>query len=288
MKTKETSGVLHVSPVIRIVSWPNLIGLDSPIVAICWQAMFAKIAGAELPWFIHVILGLSTWCIYLADRIVDVMRSREPLLTLRHSFTRRHLRKLIGLLVVVSICDLVLIVRFLPHEILFSGIITLGLIAIYYLIRLTRLGETVTLIPREVMCGMLFAVGCGIAPHAYSAKPWIESPTLFIPVIMFGGICSLSCILISIWENEADVMSDDPSITSTHSYLIPHISTILTSLIAISLILSCFVHWQALLSVSLSGILLRLALHQQNRISTQNLRNLADAVLIAPLVFVWF
>ena len=62
----------HDPPVPHIGAWPNLIGLDSPIVAVCWQAMFAKISGANLPWFIHLILGLSTWCIYLADRIIDV------------------------------------------------------------------------------------------------------------------------------------------------------------------------------------------------------------------------
>ncbi len=275
----------HDSVIPHIGAWPNLIGLDSPIVAVYWQAMFAKISGVDLPWFIHLILGLSTWCIYLADRIIDVIRARQEATTSRHRFTRRHLRKLIGLLIIISIFNLALIIQYLPHKLLITGIITLGLIAIYYLIRLTRLKNIITLIPREVMCGMLFALGCAIAPHFYATKPWIQTPSLFIPVIMFGVVCSASCILISIWEKEADAITADSSIITTHANFIPYLASTLTYLTAATLTLSCFFHWQAFLSISLSAILLRLALHHQNRISSMNRRVLADTVLLSPLIF---
>ncbi len=274
------------SAISHIGAWPNLIGLDSPIVAVCWQAMFAKISGVDLPWFIHLILGLSTWCIYLADRIVDVIRSQNQATTSRHRFTRRHLRKLIGLLIIISICNLALIIRFLPHKLLITGIITLGLIAIYYLIRLTDLKNIITLIPREVMCGMLFALGCAIAPHAYATTSWINTPTLFIPVIMFGMVCSASCILISIWEKEADAITADSSIITTHANFIPYLASTLTYLAAFTVTLSCFFHWQAFLSIAVSGIFLRFILHHQNRISPINLRVLADAILLSPLMFI--
>ena len=278
----------HDSAIPHIGAWPNLIGLDSPIVAVCWQAMFAKISGIDLPWFIHLILGLSTWCIYLVDRIIDVIRARQEATTSRHCFTQRHLRKLISILIIISICNLAMIIRFLPHKLLITGIITLGLIAIYYLIRLTRLKNIITLIPREVMCGMLFALGCAIAPHAYATTPWINTPTLFIPVIMFGMVCSASCILSSIWEKEADAITADSSIITTHSHFIPHLASTLTCLTAVTLTLSCILHWQAFLSITVSAILLRLALHHQNRISSMNRRVLADAVLLSPLIFMGF
>ncbi len=276
------------SPLPHVGAWPNLIGLDSPIVAVCWQAMFAKISGADLPWFIHLILGLSTWCIYLADRIIDVSPKRHQATTSRHRFTQRHIRGLIAILIIVSICNLVLIIQYLPQKLLITGLITLGLIGIYYLIRLTQLTNIITLIPREVMCGMLFALGCAIAPHAYATHPWIITPTLFIPIILFGMVCSSNCILISLWEKEADSIASDPSIMTTHSNFIPYLSSTLTCLTAASTTLAYFFHWQALLSVALSAILLRLALHHQNRISPLNLRVLADAVLLTPLIFMGF
>ncbi|MES2983114.1 MAG: hypothetical protein V4727_12445 [Verrucomicrobiota bacterium] len=279
---------LHDSLIPHVGAWPNLIGLDSPIVAVCWQAMFAKISGVELPWFIHLILGLSTWCIYLVDRIIDVIRAQQQVTTSRHRFTLHHIRKLIGLFIIISISNLTLILHYLPQKLLITGCITLSLIAIYYLIRLTRLKNIITLIPREVMCGMLFALGCAIAPHAYATTSWINTPTWLISIILFGMVCSTSCILISLWEKEGDEIAADPSIVTTHANFIPYLASTLTFLTAVTLILSCFFHWQAFLSISLSAILLRLALHHQNRISSINRRILADAVLLSPLIFMGF
>ena len=271
-----------------LVAWPNLIGLDSPIVAVCWQAMFAKIAGIELPWFISLILGLSTWCIYLADRITDVLRNPQHAATSRHCFTRRHIHKLIALLLFISICNLFLITQYLPNNLIIYGCATLGLIGIYYLIRLTKLKNVITLIPREVICGMLFALGCAIAPYAYSTTPWIDTPEIFLPVILFGVDCSASCILISIWEKEADAEASDLSIVTTHTNFIPYLTSILTCLAFISSTLACFFYWQVFLAVALSAILLKLALHYQDRIAPIHLRVLADAVLLTPLLFIGF
>jgi hypothetical protein len=275
-------------PTTPVWVWPNLIGLDAPIVAVCWQAMFAKIAGVDLPWLIHLILGLSTWCIYLGDRMVDVARNPQPTSTSRHRFTQLHIRKLIPLLIIVSACNLILIIKYLPQNLLISGCITLVLVAIYYLIRLTRLKNIITIVPREVMCGMLFALGCAIAPHAYSTIPWSHTPSLIIPIITFGIVCSASCILISIWEKEADGAAGDSSIITTHSNFIPYIATSLTCLAVISVTLAYFFYWQPFLAVALSAILLRLTLRYEDRISPIHLRVLADTVLITPLLFVWF
>jgi hypothetical protein len=49
--------------------------------------------------------------------------------------------------------------------------------------------------------------------------------------------------------------------------------------------LTCFFHWQAFLSISLSAILLRLTLTHQKRINPLNLRILVDVVLLSPLIF---
>lgn len=276
------------APIPHIGAWPNLIGLDSPMVAVCWQAMFGKISGADLPWFIHLILGLSTWCIYLADRIIDVMRSDQQAVTSRHRFTQSHRNKLISLLIIISISNLILIIKYLPHQLWVSGLITLGLIAIYYLIRLTRLQKIITLIPREVMCGMLFALGCAIAPYAYATSPWLKDPTLLIPVFMFGCVCSASCILISSWESEADALTADSSIITTHASFIPHLAKSLACLAVIALAFSCIFHWQALLAISVSALSLRFVLGHQNQICPLNLRVLADAVLLSPLIFIGF
>jgi hypothetical protein len=250
--------------------------------------MFAKIADIELPWFVNLILGFSTWCIYLADRIVDVLRNPQHTATSRHCFTQLHIHKLIALLCFISICNLFLITHYLPQNLIIYGCATLGLVGIYYLIRLTKLKNVITLIPREVICGMLFALGCAIAPYAYSTTPWINTPELILLVILFGVVCSASCILISIWEKEADASASDLSIVTTHSRFIPYLSSSLSCLAVTSGTLAYFFYWQAFLAVALSAILLKLTLHYQDRITPLNLRILADIVLMTPLIFMRF
>ncbi len=290
--TRKPSSMNHSSPntfnLSYMVTWPNLVGLDSPMVAVCWQEMFARVVGVDLPWMVHLILGLSTWCIYLADRLGDVIRNDKAMNTSRHVFTGKHLRKLCVILIMVSICNFFLITRYLPSRLVISGLITLGFIAIYYAIRLSRMKHLVSLIPREVMCGMLFAVGCAIAPHAYVGTTWMESPILIITLLIYGLVCSASCILISVWETKADDAASDLSIVGTHKRFLCYLPSILIALSVISFFLAWFFPWQAFVAIGLSAILLRLVYQHQYRLSALHTRVLADAVLLTPLLFFGF
>jgi len=275
-------------PSTPIWAWPNLLGLDAPVVAVCWQSLFADLLEIQLPWMIHLVLALSAWCVYLADRLIDVSRSRlQPFDTNRHRFTARHFKKLIVLLAMVSALNLILIIRHLPANLIIAGCVTAGLIAIYYLIRLTRLRKYVSLIPRELLCGMLFAVGCVIGPHAYASE--LETPFAFgLVVVLFGLLCSASCILISIWEKESDLASNDPSVVTSQKKLIPHVANCLLALAVITVALSFLGFWKVLLSIALAAILLRLTLRFQNHLSTLTCRVLADALLLTPVIFLPF
>lgn len=271
-----------------MVTWPNLVGLDSPMVAVCWQATFARVAGVDLPWVVHLILGLSTWCIYLADRIGDVMRNDQTMNTSRHDFTRKHLLKLCAILIMISICNFFLITRYLPSRLVTSGLITLGFIAVYYIIRLSRLKHVISVIPREVMCGMLFAVGCAIAPQAYAGTPWLELPILTITVLIYGMVCSASCILISVWETAADGAASDLSIVATHIRFLAYLPSVLMGLGILSFSLAWFLPWQAFVAIGFSSFLLGLTYRYDNRLSSLQTRVLADAVLLAPMLFLGF
>lgn len=266
-----------------LLTWPNLIGLDAPIVAVCWQEMFARVLGVKLPWVIHLVLGLSTWCIYLADRILDVIRTKNRMATSRHHFTQRHLSKMIVWLIIISICNLSLIILHVPCKLLFSGFITLGMVAFYYCIRLTRLKHFITLIPREWMCGMLFALGCVIAPQSYASDSWMQNTNLILAVIMFGMICSANCIMISVWEMKSDAFVADISIVKTHRDLLPYMSLVLVGLGTISAIFACYFQWEPFFATGLSAIMLLTTQHYQKRLSSMQLRVLADAALLTPI-----
>lgn len=279
---------VHSHPKERIAPpwlWPNLLGLDAPAVAVSWQWLFAHSFGIDLPPVIHLVLALSAWCVYLADRLIDVFRTGpSDLATERHRFTRKHSGKLIALLCLAATADLVLIIRVVPLHLIITGCATATLLGIYYVIRLSINGRVNTVIPREVLCGMLFALGSTIGPHAF-APDNLNEFQYFLPAVFFGLVCSVSCILISIWERDADLASNDSSFATSRARLIPHVSTFLSALVLISGILAFFSSWQIFLAAALSALALRITLHFGNHLSRPMLRVLADALLLTPLIF---
>jgi hypothetical protein len=277
------TGEKHAPPWL----WPNLLGLDAPVVAVSWQLLFAKTFDTDFPVVLHVILGLSVWCIYLADRLYDATRTGEPTQgTDRLIFTKRHFKPLAAALAVASVSNLILIIRHVPGNLIIYGLATAFLLVVYYGIRLKGGARLTTLIPREILCGMLFSIGCAITPLAYAA-PGTSGLQFWIAVICFGLVCSASCILISIWEREEDLSAGDRSIATISPRITRHISTAIILIGVFSLVQLNSAPWRIHLAVALAAFAQLLALRFDNRIQKPILRVLGDAVLLSPVVLLW-
>ena len=48
--------------------WPNVLALDAPTVAVVWQRFLGWAFDSPVPAVASVVLGLTVWSIYLADR----------------------------------------------------------------------------------------------------------------------------------------------------------------------------------------------------------------------------
>ena len=64
--------VLSRNPLV----WLNLVCLDAPLVAICWQWIFGNTLHLVVPLGHRLALFLTAWLIYLADRFGDSMSLR--------------------------------------------------------------------------------------------------------------------------------------------------------------------------------------------------------------------
>lgn len=264
--------------------WPNLLGLDAPAVAVAWQWLFAGVFGANLPPVFHLILGLSVWCVYLADRLYDTTRAPETgVQTDRLRFTKRHFAVLSTVAAAAAIANLFLIIRHVPRPLMVTGLITASLLGVYYLIRLKGSARIASAVPREILCGMIFGLGCVIAPHAF--LPSGGGSKFVVAAIFLGLVCSASCVLISVWEKEEDIAGNDRSMATSSSRIIPHMANVLTGLILLVAVMAFFGPWRIHLAVCLSALALRMMLHFEDRLSQRTLRVLADAVLLTPLLF---
>jgi len=184
---------------------PNLLALDAPLVAVVWLSAFAHAFGELVEWPVAVALFAAVWCVYLVDRLIDAWRmNNEELATARHVFARRHRGIfLVALVVSMGIGGWLAATR-LEVELLRSGLVLVGAVGIYFggFVRLFRGWRPLP--AKEVVCGLVFAVGCALGVEAVRQSWMVALPA----VLLFGGVCALNCLAISAWEKKADRAND--------------------------------------------------------------------------------
>ena len=266
--------------------WPNLLGLDAPAVAVAWQWLFARAFGADLPPVFHIILGLSVWCVYLADRLYDAFRAPPASgQTDRLLFTKRHFTVLSVAAIAAALANSLLIICNVPRPLMLTGALTAALLIIYYILRIKGSVRLALAIPREVLCGMIFGLGCVIAPHAF--LPHWHGADYFTATILLGLLCSANCALISHWEKEEDRAGNDHSMASLPSPILPYMAHALTNLTVLAAAMSLLGAWRIHLAVAAGALSLRFMLGSGENVSRRALRVLADVVLLTPLIFLW-
>lgn len=268
--------------------WPNLLGLDAPLVAVSWQLLFARCFGVSLPPIIHLILGLSVWCIYLADRLYDAKRAQSfSNTTPRLTFTKDHFKVLVMAASVAGFVNLILILRVVPSSLLVHGLGTAAILAFYYVFRFSSSEKLASLIPREITCGMVFAIGSAISTFSYGRLETTDFRFLGA-VAMLGLVCSASCILISVWERDSDINAGDRSISSEKPGVPTSIRRLLPPLVLLYVVVAFFDPWQIHVSAGLSALALYFLVRFEKETSPILLRVLADGVLLTPLLLLPF
>ncbi|MGA0846782.1 MAG: hypothetical protein ACO3RV_09590, partial [Luteolibacter sp.] len=149
--------------------YPNLLGLDAPLVAMAWLYVFSKTWRLGYhPWEAYAALGLAVWIIYAADRLLDVslLGLSSPGLEMRHRFHDRH-RQWFKLALLVAIPVLlflattrlpVALYRYLvPGAVLVAGFYGLAMIASQEPGRVS--------LTKNFIGGVAFAYGTAIVAH---------------------------------------------------------------------------------------------------------------------------
>ena len=179
---------------IRLWQWPNLFALDAVLIALLWQAVFAQAFGAPLHSSAQIVLGLSVWLTYMADRLFDVAkRSPANLHSTRHRFAKQHpnwLWKLWGGTLILNI--LVAFSCLSPNQ-LRNGAILLCLCLAY-----TALNQTLSrkFFPKELCVAIIYTGGV-IVFSLPNADIWPAATA-------FGLLCLINCLIIGTKEQRVD------------------------------------------------------------------------------------
>jgi hypothetical protein len=176
--------------------WLNLLSLDAPVIALVWQDFLSRCyPGALLPTG-RVVLGLTVWAIYLADRLLDVRHPARPAESLRHAFYRQHRAFAMALLAGVVAADLVVATLLLRPEVLDSGLLitagVAGYLAVFPLHR--RDGGA----GKKPIAAFLFTSGIFVIAWTGTARPGTK---LIWPALTFCTLCLSNLLISEHWEH---------------------------------------------------------------------------------------
>ncbi|MGC1784400.1 MAG: hypothetical protein WA708_17890 [Acidobacteriaceae bacterium] len=287
--------------------WWHLLSLDAPTVAVVWCWFFAAVFGVSLPWVALPTLALGTWCVYVADRLLDGWRSADTIaLRDRHWFYLRH-RKLFVIAWTIAAVPLAWLIFFRVSQAIRVDDVVLCLIGVAYFLLIHGQPSTSGWVSsvskwltKELAVGFLFPIATAIPTwtRLTARHDWLAAA-----VVTFGAVCWLNCVAIQTWEDEDasqevihTILSGGPRCRTAPAFgmtefLGRHLSAFAAIVAALGVALAfATAHdrlWPLFASVALSGVLFLLLIRNRQRFSTLVMRIAADAALLTPLLFLF-
>ena len=266
--------------------WPNLLNIDSPLLALIWQEQFARVAGVSLGWADRTLLFCCTWLVYYADRALDAAGSGGKTETARHAIQLRGKPIWLGVSALVLVVALVLAVATLNSRAWLGGGVVLAFTAAHFAAPHRWPALRCRFWPKEWHVGFVFSVGCTLQVWSVAPGAW---PGLLLPVIGFGALCAMSCSHITAWEVVTADRDDPGSLLNAHPLFVRRLSWFDIAL-GLSAMLAAAALGQgadkhAMVAVGFSALGLAWLHDRYDRFSAEFLRAMADFGLYSPLLF---
>ncbi len=187
------------SRLLRVALYWHLLSLDAPTVAVLWAWSFERAVGGRTSVSALAVLGLGTWLIYVADRLLDARPARgstAPELRERHFFHARHRRTLLAVAFPAAAVLLWLISR-MPSidrrdDAILFAVAMLYFGSVHLAVSRTRRGFA-----REITVGVVFALATAIPAWSQAFDLRLRMALL---VLLFAALCCLNTIAIEVWE----------------------------------------------------------------------------------------
>ncbi len=191
------------SRLLRGALYWHLLSLDAPTVAVLWAWSFERAAGVRSSVSALAVLGLGTWLIYIADRLLDARPARGAAafpaeLRERHFFHARHRRTLLAAAFPATLALLWLISR-MPAVDQRDDAVLFAVAMLYFGSVHLAVSRTRRWFAREVMVGLVFALATAIPAWSQALG---SRPQMTLLVLLFAALCCLNTIAIEVWERD--------------------------------------------------------------------------------------
>lgn len=226
--------------------------------ALAWQDFAARVFGNPLRPAGRIVLGLTVWAVYLADRLLDSRGSEPAPNTARHHFSRRRRRELTALLGAVLAVDTFFAAVELRRAIFVHGLVVAACVALYLLIFPARSSGW----EKQGFAAALFSTGVLLIPAT-----WLGVLPLLVPGLLFAGLCLCNLVLVEVWERgqERRLIWLAPAAIAALAMAPPRSA------------------WGG--AITISGVLLTALAVSGRRLAVDVKRGLADVALLTPLLY---
>ena len=254
-----------LSEKIQFWRWPNILGVDAAFIAVAWLGAYANVIEKRLTVSAYLVLFLSVWLTYAADRLFDVRKLRiDHQLTSRHRWTQRHSHKLWKIWWFLLALNLALATQLQKEQ------LSMGIVLLVATLAYTALNQTLSrrFFPKEVFVAVIFAGGIVVFLPG-------QVDCLFFSALT--GLCLLNCLSIGLKEAKIDQYFGQKSavlfITSARLRIATLIGFLICGVIQFPL--------HSAIAIGLLGLgTLQLL---DRRIKIESYRVLADAILLICL-----
>ncbi|KPM49994.1 hypothetical protein AFM12_05425 [Jiulongibacter sediminis] len=263
----------------------HLLSLDVVLGAMLTSVMFWRLPDGSGPIEMSavILLGISTWVIYILDRLLD-LRIYPENLSERHRFHADHQYNLSILLVVLSVIGLVFCFLIPLKVLTFGACISLTLVVYFYVLNKVFNGNKLIWMKEPVTAVTYTLAVVGIAfvnQSSVNLSGWILAIFLFL-------IASQNLLLFSYFED-----LNEPAVKNTVSYFGQSTSKkIITGIAALIMFLTIFLFsggWEyinkvALLMMAMSLILSLMPAFENFFLKNDRYRWIGDGVFLLPAI----
>ena len=119
-----------MSYILQFYKAVSVLSIDVAVGAIAGALFFSKIFEVQISFYGLITLGLSVWCIYTLDHLVDAFKTKSEASSERHRFHQQHFRKLLIALIFCLLFN-VLFITSIQKAVFNWGIVLLVIVAFY-------------------------------------------------------------------------------------------------------------------------------------------------------------
>jgi len=223
-------GIYHIKPLpLRVIlrhpffkclRWVHLCSLDAALAGFVWQELFASTFKVPLAPIHRVILPLSIYLAYTADRLWDARKfDPDHPSTERLHFHHRYCKSILSIWIIGFATSLLLAHSFLSARTIVAGLLLILIIQCYYLLSRIAHRNGFLRIGKDAATACLFSCGCSF--FVLMQRP-DETGTTQLILLQLGLalLCLLNLHTIGFMEKQLNLaQSEKPSRLQSHPLL---------------------------------------------------------------------